>query len=129
MLLTSEQVIEITKILQPRLPELLPTDRANVVQQKLTNLITQFNQGEDTSQEILNLLDEQPELEAEIKIVIETIKSQSSKTFSLLPGTGDAIEYPRYKCPDCCTIWSQIEPSDPIPLCPTNPNHAALRLI
>lgn len=128
-MLTSEQVIEIAKTLQPRLPELLPTDRANMVQQKLIDLMTQFNQGEDTSQEILDLLDKQPELEAEITIVSETVKSQSSKTFSLLPGTGNPIEYPRYKCPDCGKIWSQIESSDSVPPCPTNPNHAALQLI
>jgi hypothetical protein len=61
-MLTPEQILKIAQDLQPHIPELLPADRAAEVDRQLTKLITQYNAGEDVAEDVLDLLDEQPEL-------------------------------------------------------------------
>ena len=117
---TPDQILEIAQSLQPRLHDLLPIDRASAIDEQLTELIARFNTGEDVSQEILDLLDEQPELQPHLSI-------GTSKQYNPLAGSGKPIAYPRFKCPDCNYTWSQLEASDAIPPCSKNPNHQALQ--
>ena len=118
---TPDQILEIAQSLQPRLHDLLlPIDRAEAIDGQLTELIARFNTGEDVSQEILDLLDEQPELQPYLTI-------GTNKQYNPLPGSGTPIAYPRFKCPDCDYTWSQLESSDSIPLCAKNPNHQTLQ--
>jgi|GEM_PF-2003830 len=117
---TPDQILEIAQSLQLRLHDLLPVDRASVIDKQLTELIARLNTGEDVSQEILDLLDEQPELQPHLTI-------GTSKQFNPLAGIGKPIAYPRFKCPDCDYTWSQLESSDAIPPCAKNPTHPALQ--
>jgi hypothetical protein len=65
---TPEQILKIAQNLQPQLHELLPDDRATAIAPQLTELIAKANAGEPVTQEILDLLDNQPELQSYLAI-------------------------------------------------------------
>jgi hypothetical protein len=65
---TPEQILELAQSIQPKLHDRLPTDRAIAIDQELTKLIARSNAGENVAEEILELLDNQPELEEYLAI-------------------------------------------------------------
>lgn len=126
---TPEQILAAATAIQPEIPNLLDDQTAPQFEADLRSLIEQINEGQASSLDLKEHLTDFPETRQWFLKNFPPKTEDELRIYNPLPGHGNAIEYPRYKCPDCGTIWSQIEPSDPVPLCPTNPNHAALQLI
>ncbi|NJM49232.1 MAG: hypothetical protein HC860_26190 [Alkalinema sp. RU_4_3] len=59
---TPGQILKVAKDIKPQLFQLLPADRAEIIDRQLTQLITRQEAGENLAQEIIDLIDSQPEL-------------------------------------------------------------------
>ena len=126
---TPEQILKAAKAIQPEIPNLLDAQNASQFENQLLSLIEQFNAGQASSIDLKEHLTDFPETRQWFLKNFPPQTEDELRIYNPLPGQGNAIEYPRYKCPDCGKIWSQLEPSDPVPPCPTNPNHTALQRI
>ena len=126
---TLEQILTAAQKIQPEIPCLLKEDTAQEFTQTLLTLIEQVNTGQSTSLDLKEHLTEFKETRQWFLEHFPAATDDPLRTYAPLGGSGNPIEYPRYKCPDCGKILSPIESSNSVPPCPTNPNHAALQLI
>ena len=126
---TPEQILAAATAIQPEIINLLDTQNGSQFETDLLSLIEQFNAGQVSSLDLKEHLTDFPETRQWFLKNFPSQTEDALKTYHPLPGHGNAIEYPRYKCPDCGDLWSQIEPSDPVPPCSMNPNHSALQRI
>jgi hypothetical protein len=93
-MLTSQQIIQIAQSLQPQLTTLLPAETAMTVNQQLTVLLAQFDDGQPVEEQILILLNDQEPLRP--YLIPRTSKNSN------LPG--NRVARPSsliYKCPEC----------------------------
>jgi hypothetical protein len=112
---TPEQLLELAQSIQPKLHDLLPADRATAIDQELTKLIARSNAGEKVAEEILELLDNQPELE-------ECLAIGTIRKFDSLPGNSSARpREPKYQCPECHKTYAEL-PQNRIPKCKDHPD-------
>ena len=126
---TPDQILAAATAIQPEIPNLLDDQIALGFKTELLSLIERVNTGQANSLDLKDHLTNVPETRQWFLKNFPPKTEDELKIYNPLPGQGNAIEYPRYKCPDCGDLWSQIEPSDPIPACSINPNHAALQLL
>ena len=126
---TPEQILAAAIAIQPEIPNLLDNQSAPKFNADLYSLIEQFNAGQVSSLDLKEHLTDLPETRQWFLKNFPPQTDDALRIYNPLPGHGNAIEYPRYKCPDCGYLWSQIDPSDPIPSCSMNPNHSALQHI
>jgi len=126
---TPEQILAAATAIQPEIINLLDTQNGSQFETDLLSLIEQFNAGQVSSLDLKEHLTDFPETRQWFLKNFPPKTEDELRIYNPLPGHGNAIEYPRYKCPDCGDLWSQIEPSDPVPPCSMNPNHSALQRI
>lgn len=126
---TPEQILAAAKAIQPEISNLLDDQNALKFEAELLSLIEQVNTGQADSLDLKEYLTDFPKTRQWFLTNFPPQSDDELRIYNPLPGHGNPIAFPRYKCPDCGTIWSQIESSDSVPPCPTNPNHAALQLI
>ena len=119
-----EQTLHTAKILQPHLTALPDLDRP------LQALIAQAEAGQAVENEILALFASHDPLRESAQALLGGGQAPDDmRLYQPSAGTGAAFEYPRFQCPTCNYIGSQLRPTDPIPPCDNDAKHPALQPI
>lgn len=123
----AKTILTVARDIRPELATLLNPEIAQQVDLKLQTLLIQAESGQVVELQIIDLLNTHQLTREWMQRYLNSETSAEITRSMQLAGDGRPIPYPRFKCPDCDYIWSQLEPSDPIPSCENNSNHGILQ--
>jgi hypothetical protein len=124
---TLDQILQVAKRIQPQLSTGLDAETADSLDRQLQTLIVQAEAGQAVENEILGLFASHDPLREAAQVLLGDQAPDDVRLYQPFAGTGAAREYPRFQCPTCHYVWSQLRPTDPIPPCASDANHPALQ--
>lgn len=117
MVFEHEMILEGARSIRPFLPELLGDD-AGPVDHQVAKLLAQAKAGQETHEQILELLKSYPETRTWMAEFLG--ETRSVKGFEELPGQGQAISASKYRCPEDDYTWFRRVVGETVPKCPTH---------
>lgn len=123
-----DNILDAARQIRGELPELLPAEAAYQFDQQLADYLARANAGEAVHQEILALLESDPDTEdwlLESFAPRRTPKGEATRGgYQGLPGSIGPIGAQKYVCPEGNDYTRFLRSAGNIPVCPTH--HCAL---
>jgi hypothetical protein len=113
-----EDVLEGSRQIRYFLPELVGSELAQTIDDKLAELLEQAQTEQQVHEQILELLKRHPATRHWIAEFLSP--KQVSKGYEPLPGSGGAIAAQKFICPKGDYVWYQRAVGASTPTCPTH---------
>ncbi|BAY10865.1 hypothetical protein [Calothrix sp. NIES-2098] len=117
----SADILEAARSIRPYLGELLPAAQAEIIDQRLANLLAQANTRQPIDNLILELLAAQDTTREWLsRFLQDKQQPEHMRSFSPLPGQGSIVNAAKFVCPQGDYIWYRPRVGIEPPLCPTH---------
>lgn len=119
-----DSILDAARQIRPELPELLPTEAAAAFDRQLADYLARANAGDAVHEQILELLQSDPETEDWLLETFAPRRVAKGETmrggYQGLPGSIGAIGAQKYVCPEGNDYTRFLRSAGDIPTCPTH---------